>query len=114
MVEQGLAGTTLLGVPAAMAVADPGRSVKDRSILMEYARDTWRSFDMLLHRKTGLPSDNVSAGGERSRYTSPTNIGAYIWSTLAARDLKIIKRREARARISRTLETIKEPGDTRA
>ena len=39
----------------------------------------------------------------RSRYTSPTNIGAYIWSTLAARDIGIIKPEEARERIAQTL-----------
>ena len=38
---------------------------------------------------TGLPADNI--GGDldpatRSEYTSPTNIGAYLWSTAAARD----------------------------
>ena len=44
---------------------------------------------------TGLPSDNVSAAGVRARYTSPTNIGAYLWSTLAARDLGIITPAEA-------------------
>ena len=38
----------------------------------------------LLDPATGLPSDNLSAARERSRYTSPTNIGAYLWSTLAA------------------------------
>lgn len=57
--------------------------------------------------RTGLPSDNINADTrERSRYTSPTNIGTYIWSTLAARDMQIITPREARARIQRTLRTL--------
>ena len=42
----------------------------------------------------------------RSAYTSPTNIGAYIWSTLAARDIGIIKPKEARDRIAQTLATV--------
>ena len=55
---------------------------------------------------TGLPADNVSAEGVRAEYTSPTNIGMYIWSTLAARDLQIIKPREARDRIGKALDTL--------
>ena len=44
--------------------------------------------------------------GRPARYTSPTNIGAYLWSTLAARDLGIITPAEARTRIARTLESL--------
>jgi hypothetical protein len=76
------------------------------SVLDRYAQDTWHSFEMLEHESTGLPSDNVSATGERSKYTSPTNIGAYLWSTVAARDLGVISKREARARLSRTLASV--------
>jgi hypothetical protein len=60
----------------------------------------------MLYSETGLPADNVSAEGVRARYTSPTNIAAYMWSTVAARDLGIIKEKEARERIARTLETL--------
>jgi hypothetical protein len=55
---------------------------------------------------TGLPADNVSAEGVRAAYTSPTNIGMYIWSTLAARDLQIINPSEARDRIGKALDTL--------
>jgi hypothetical protein len=55
---------------------------------------------------SGLPDDNLTAGGERGGYTSPTNIGAYIWSTLAARDLGIIPDVEAESRIQQTLTTL--------
>ena len=89
------------GALAAPAAAHGGDRTLDR-----YAADTWRSFDMLTDRGTGLPSDNVSATGERSHYTSPTNIGAYLWSTVAARDLKLISGREATARMRRTLDTV--------
>ena len=42
---------------------------------------------------TGLPADNI--GGDldpatRSAYTSPTNIGAYLWATVVARDTGLI------------------------
>jgi hypothetical protein len=42
----------------------------------------------------------------RSQYTSPTNIGTYLWSTLAARDLHIISRQEALQRMAQTLATL--------
>ena len=35
--------------------------------------------------RTGLPADNIPeslAAGDRSGYTSPTNIGGYLWSTI--------------------------------
>jgi hypothetical protein len=78
----------------------------DRRLLQRYAADTWHSFVMMTDPGTGLPSDNVSAAGERSGYTSPTNVAAYLWSTLAAQDLGIIGRVEARARLTRTLTTL--------
>ncbi|MEJ7652931.1 MAG: DUF3131 domain-containing protein [Chloroflexia bacterium] len=77
-----------------------------RKVLHTNARDTWRSFVRMTNDGTGLTADNISAGGASARYTSPTNIATYIWSTLAARDLQIIKPGEARARISKTLDTL--------
>jgi hypothetical protein len=49
-------------------------------------QDTWRSFDHLVDAQTGLPADNASPDGTKATYTSPTNIAAYLWSTVAARD----------------------------
>ena len=52
---------------------------------------------------TGLPADNMT-GPVTARsgpgYTSPTNIGGYLWSTVVARDTGIIGRTEAYARIA--------------
>ena len=56
----------------------------ERQVLQQYANDTWKSFVAMTY-PSGLPSDNISADGTLAQYTSPTNIGAYIWSTLAAR-----------------------------
>jgi hypothetical protein len=39
-------------------------------------------------------------------HTSPTNIGAYLWSTLAAQRLHLITAAEARSRIDQTLSTL--------
>ena len=67
--------------------------------------------------KTGLPADNIPeslAAGDRSGYTSPTNIGGYLWSTIVARELGIITRGEATARLIRTLKTVDRHGAPRA
>jgi hypothetical protein len=97
--------TLLLVLVALVAASSAGAAPKERT-LHEYASDTWHSFDMMLYPSTGLPADNVSAEGVRARYTSPTNIGAYLWSTIAARDLGLITPAEADARIDKTLDTL--------
>lgn len=99
----------LVLAPGTGAAAAPAGSAGDRRTLEEYAADTWRSFVAMTDPRTGLPADNVAgdlSADSRSRYTSPTNIGAYLWSTVVARDLHLIDRREALARMSRTLATL--------
>jgi hypothetical protein len=74
-----------------------------------WAADTWRSLVAMTDPRTGLPADNIPASlaaGDRSGYTSPTNIGGYLWSTVVARELGIITRGEASARLIRTLKTV--------
>jgi hypothetical protein len=102
----GLALALPLAAPAAGQAPAAASSSADRRVLQRYAAGTWKSFELLLDPSTGLPSDNVSAAGERSRYTSPTNVGAYLWSTLAARDAGIISPSQARRRIAATLATV--------
>ncbi|MGA8112348.1 MAG: glucoamylase family protein, partial [Actinocatenispora sp.] len=77
--------------------------------LVRYARDTWHSFDAMVDPATGLPADNISgdlSAGSRSGYTSPTNIGGYLWSTVVARDMHVISRDEAYRRMKQTLTTM--------
>jgi hypothetical protein len=99
-----ITATTAAGLlPAASAAPDPDRT------LMRYATATWRSFDAMVDDTTGLPADNIAGNlreGTRSAYTSPTNIGGYLWSTVVARDLRIIDGQEAYERMSKTLETV--------
>ena len=60
-------------------------------------RDTWKSFDALA-MPSGLPSDMLTKtadGWSTANYTSPSDIAAYLWSTLAAEDLRIIDRDES-------------------
>jgi hypothetical protein len=103
-----------IGLPGAAAASSPAAgsrlSKSEKETLHQYAVDTWQSFVDMVDPATGLPSDNITYGAGdaivRSRYTSPTNIGTYLWSTLAARDLRIISRQEALDRIRKTLETL--------
>ena len=67
-----------------------------------WAADTWHSLVAMTDAKTGLPADNITeslAAGDRSGYTSPTNIGGYLWSAVVARDLGIITRGECTRRL---------------
>ena len=56
--------------------------------------------------RSGLPADILNADGTRSVQTSTTNIGAYMWSAVAAERLGIIKKRELVERLSKTLATL--------
>ena len=98
----------LLTCPSAVGAGSPDLDPGDRAILSGYARDTWRSFDALA-LPSGLPADMLSKtadGWSTVNYTSPSDIAAYLWSTLAAEDLNIIDRGEATARMGRTLQAL--------
>lgn len=99
----GLVATSLaLGGPAAGGGGRPGGDD-----LKRWAEDTWTSLDAMTDESTGLPSDNVTGDLETvGAYTSPTNIGGYLWSTVTARDLGIISAREAHQRMATTLDTL--------
>jgi hypothetical protein len=81
----------------------------ERATLLQYAKDTWRSFDKLL-LPSSLPADGLRRDGEDWTVpwmqTSPTNIAAYLWSVLAAERLHLISDSEARSRLDRTLRTL--------
>ncbi len=98
-----LAPTPLFeGQPAAGQALEPTR-------VRQWAADTWHSLVAMADQRTGLPADNIGealTAGARSGYTSPTNIGGYLWSTIVARDLGLISRNECTARLLRTLVTL--------
>ncbi|MHB1472904.1 MAG: glucoamylase family protein [Dermatophilaceae bacterium] len=82
----------------------------DRGTIQRWARDTWASLVAMTDPRTGLPADNISGplgSPTRSGYTSPTNIGGYMWSTVVARELGIISVGECRQRLTQTLTTLK-------
>ncbi|MGL4257093.1 MAG: DUF3131 domain-containing protein, partial [Microbacterium sp.] len=90
---------------SAPAAAEQGRPGSDD--LERWAADTWASLDAMTDESTGLPSDNVTGDLETvGAYTSPTNIGGYLWSTVTARDLGIIDADEAHERMATTLDTL--------
>jgi hypothetical protein len=82
----------------------------DRGTIQRWARDTWASMVAMTHPATGLPADNISgplSSPTRSGYTSPTNIGGYLWSTVIAREMGLISAGECRTRLAKTLSTLK-------
>ncbi len=102
----------LMGTQVNWASAAAGTddfSPSDWAKLTAYAKQTWRSFEALT-LPTGLPVDSMTRTKDgkyqATNLTSPSNIAAYLWSTLAAEDLKIISAEEAADRMGRTLATL--------
>lgn len=102
------ATATLLPSATAEGRAAGTGKPSDRSVLTGYAADTWRSMAAMADPGTGLVSDNIGGelGADRAAYTSPTNIGAYLWSAIAARDIGLMTAEETRSRIALTLRTL--------
>src|SRR6266536_2848518 len=100
-------GSTV-AVLALLAVAAPAQATPDDSggVLMRYARATWASFAAMTDANSGLPADSLSADGTTSVQTSTTNIGAYLWSAVAAERLGIISHAQTVARLSKTITTL--------
>jgi len=104
-----LAGTSR---PAAGVVPRAGTAnIPDgqRRLLTGYAADTWRSMTAMVHPMSGLAADNIDGDldpDSRARYTSPTNVGCYLWSTVAARELGLVSPGEARRRIRAALDAL--------
>jgi len=96
-------------MPAAFTRAGHAGGHIDHATILRWARDTWASVVAMVAPGTGLPADNISgplASPTRSGYTSPTNIGGYLWSTVVARELGIISAGECRRRLTQTLTTM--------
>jgi hypothetical protein len=110
----GLAVTSALTGPAAVAASDPtvsaatsaALSAADADTLRRYATDTWASLVAMTDRRSGLPADSLGDDGTRSVQTSTTNIGAYLWSAVAARRVGLISRHELVDRLEVTLTTL--------
>ena len=84
----------------------PAAGASPREPLHDYAKRTWASFAAMTDRSSGLPADILESDGSRSVQTSTTNIGAYMWSAVAARRLGLLSRSELVARLGRTITTL--------
>jgi hypothetical protein len=97
----------------ASAPDDTGLGPREQEALRHYARDTWHSFDAMA-LASGLPADGLRRGEDGAwrptKSTTPTDIGAYLWSTLAAERLGIVEPAEARRRLDQTLEALARVG----
>jgi cyclic beta-1,2-glucan synthetase len=81
----------------------------DKRFLFELSRRTWRYFDDLVGAETAwLPPDNyqVSPKDELALRTSPTNIGLWMTSVVAARDFGYLTVDQAIERLELTMESI--------
>jgi len=84
-------------------------SLREARILRSAARRTWRFFESLVGQEDGhLPPDNLQEDPAPvvAHRTSPTNIGLYLLSTVAARDLGWVGTLEAVERLESTLATM--------
>src|SRR3954462_12531421 len=78
----------------------------ERATLERYARATWASFVAMTDAHSGLPTDQLHADGTRDVQTSTTNIGAYMWSAVAAEKLGLISHPVLVSRLSLTVGTL--------
>src|SRR5450755_2919548 len=89
-----------------------GLTAAQRAPLLGIARDTWKFYAADVDPGTHLPLDNVTfAGGSATptaygRYTSAANIGVYLWAVVAAEDLGLVSRPQARDLAEATLTEV--------
>jgi len=84
-------------------------SAEERQWIVAAARRSWRFFDTFVTaEENSLPPDNFQEDPQPvvAHRTSPTNIGVYVLSTVAARDLGFIGTLDALDRLGATLATI--------
>src|SRR3954466_16130532 len=93
-----------VGTSTAQAATTGGGG--DAGPLRDYAQRTWASMAAMTDPDSGLPDDILNADGSTSVQTSTTNIGAYMWSAVAARRLGFIGQRELVARLTKTITTL--------
>lgn len=104
-------------VRAAGAIGNPrpgdsGLTPTQQATLLGIAKDSWNFYKDDVDPTTHLPMDNVTyAGGSPTptsygRYTSAANIGVYLWAVVAANDMGLISRPQARRQLEATLTEV--------
>ncbi|MEG1743423.1 MAG: DUF3131 domain-containing protein, partial [Clostridia bacterium] len=92
-----------------IVVSDTLATENQKATLALYARDMFEFFEKNVGKKTHfLPPDNVQLSPSESvaMRTSPTNIGLYLLSLLAARDFGLITSKELASRAEQCLKSI--------
>ena len=82
---------------------------RGKDILKAHARDMWRFYSDTVSQSTSfLPPDNIqlAPSAYTAMRTSPTNIGFYLLSAVAANDFGFITESELYSRLGETLSTI--------
>ena len=109
---QGVLVARLRGWPGA-ATTPPPAAEDDAAFLRQVARDTWRGLAALVDDEHGLPIDHVAlsaaaaaAGTQVGDYTSPSNVGLWLMSVVAAERLGLIERTEAVGLVEHALATL--------
>jgi hypothetical protein len=97
--------TAIAVATATLVLAQPA-AANGHSPLRGYAQATWRSFAAMTDEQSGLPPDSLDTDGTTSVQTSTTNIGAYMWSAVAAERLGFIGHRELVSRMKQTIATL--------
>src|ERR1700750_2310972 len=95
-----------IGVLCALFVLLPAARASANDDLRDYARTTWASMAAMTDARSGLPADSLNADGTTSPMTSAHDIGAYLWSAVAAERTGVISQREEVARLTRTITTL--------
>ena len=104
----------LVGWPKQIETDRSSLPTSDQDLLMRLALDTWRGIDELTDKETGLPLDRIqfSAEGNSTEdawigdYTNITNIGFYLLSVAAARELGLISSEAAIEKVTKTLTSL--------
>jgi hypothetical protein len=108
----GPAGANSAAPPPAKSNAAPQASSSlsppQVNTLRMIARDTWNFYAADVDANTSLPRDNIGFNGAppKGNYTSPTNIGVYLWSIVAASDMGLITPHQAVVLIGNNITTV--------
>ncbi len=77
--------------------------------LARYTGDTWNSLVSMVNPETGLINDKITfspTGNYANTRTSPSNIGLWLSSTVAAYESGIIPQSESKSLLTKTLSTL--------
>ncbi|MFR9674368.1 glucoamylase family protein [Streptomyces sp. TR06-5] len=105
----GASAALALGATGAAARTAGAASGGVEAVLRGWFADTYRSLEAMVSPETGLPADNIALGDgapQLSENTSSTNIGAWLWATVAAAGLGVIDGAEMHRRLDRAVATI--------